>query len=57
VARVDVWTKIRVASIAEGHEGLVETDPVLRVRRAESVAMPSQSMLDGLRAALADLAP
>jgi uncharacterized phage protein gp47/JayE len=34
----------------------VETDPVLRVRMAESVAIPSQSMLDGLRAALNDLA-
>lgn len=34
---------------------LVETDPILRVRRAESVAMPSQSMLDGLQAALANL--
>jgi uncharacterized phage protein gp47/JayE len=35
---------------------LVEPDPQLRARRALSVAMPSQSMLDGLRAALADLA-
>jgi uncharacterized phage protein gp47/JayE len=35
---------------------LTETDPVLRARRALSVAMPSQSMLDGLYAALADLA-
>ncbi len=35
---------------------LVETDAILRVRRAESVAMPSQSMLDGLQAALANLA-
>lgn len=34
---------------------LVEADPILRVRRAESVAMPSQSMLDGLRAAINDL--
>jgi len=34
---------------------LVEEDPILRVRRAESVAMPSQSMLDGLYAALANL--
>jgi uncharacterized phage protein gp47/JayE len=33
----------------------VESDPILRVRRAESVAMPSQSMLDGLRAALNNL--
>jgi uncharacterized phage protein gp47/JayE len=33
----------------------VEADPVLRVRRSESVAIPSQSMLDGLRAALNDL--
>jgi len=35
---------------------LVESDPQLRARRALSVAMPSQSMLDGLYAALADLA-
>lgn len=35
---------------------LVEPDPILRVRRAESVAMPSQSMLDGLQAALNNLA-
>lgn len=34
----------------------IEQDPQLRVRHAESVAMPSQSMLDGLRAALSDLA-
>ncbi len=34
---------------------LVEPDPILKVRRADSVAMPSQSMLDGLRAALANL--
>lgn len=34
---------------------LVEPDPQLRARRALSVAMPSQSMLDGLYAALADL--
>lgn len=34
---------------------LVEPDPIARVRRAESVAMPSQSMLDGLQAALANL--
>jgi uncharacterized phage protein gp47/JayE len=35
---------------------LTEKDPQLRARRARSVAMPSQSMLDGLYAALADLA-
>ncbi len=35
---------------------IVETDPILRVRRAESVAIPSQSMLDGLQAALNNLA-
>jgi uncharacterized phage protein gp47/JayE len=34
---------------------LVETDPILRIRRAESVALPSQSMLDGLQAALNNL--
>lgn len=34
---------------------LVEPDPQARARRALSVAMPSQSMLDGLYAALADL--
>jgi len=34
---------------------LVEPDPILKVRRADSVAMPSQSMLDGLRAALANI--
>lgn len=34
----------------------VEKDPQLRVRHAESVAMPSQSMLDGLQAAINDLA-
>lgn len=34
---------------------LVEPDPILRVRRAESVAMPSQSMLDGLQSALNNL--
>jgi uncharacterized phage protein gp47/JayE len=34
----------------------VEQDPQLRVRHAESAAMPSQSLVDGLRAAISDLA-
>lgn len=48
------WTSVTNPTAAAPGR-LVETDPVLRVRRAQSVAMPSQSMLDGLYAALADL--
>jgi uncharacterized phage protein gp47/JayE len=46
-----------VTNTADATPGrLVENDPTLRVRRAKSVAIPSQSMVDGLYAALANLA-
>jgi uncharacterized phage protein gp47/JayE len=48
------WTAVTNTSDAAPGR-LTETDPVLRARRALSVAMPSQSMLDGLYAALANL--
>lgn len=45
------WTA--VTNAAQGSPGSnVEADPALRARRAGSVALPSQSMLDGLEAAL-----
>lgn len=46
-------TSTNPADAAPG--ALVEPDPVARARRSESVAMPSQSMLDGLRTALRNL--
>lgn len=48
------WTSVTNTSAATpGRQ--VETDARLRVRYAESVAKPSQSMVDSLRAAIADL--
>ncbi|HVT06740.1 MAG TPA: baseplate J/gp47 family protein [Polyangia bacterium] len=45
------WTS--VTNTAAATPGMnVEADPALRVRRAGSVALPSQSMLDGFQAAL-----
>lgn len=45
------WTG--VTNTAAATPGMnVEADPALRARRAGSVALPSQSMLDGLQAAL-----
>lgn len=49
------WTSVtNTAAATPGRP--VETDPRLRVRRAQSVAKPSQSMVDSLQAAIADLA-
>jgi uncharacterized phage protein gp47/JayE len=48
------WTAVTNTSDATPGTN-VEADPILRTRRAQSVAMPSQSMLDGLQAALRDL--
>lgn len=45
------WTGVtNVADVVKGQGG--ETDPALRVRRTASVALPSQGLVDGLRAAL-----
>jgi len=52
---IDGWDTVTNAAAATPGR-LVEPDPQLRARRRSSVAMPSQSMLDGLRAALNDLA-
>lgn len=49
------WTSVTNTSSATPGRA-VESDPILRVRRAQSVAKPSQSMVDSLRAALLDLA-
>jgi uncharacterized phage protein gp47/JayE len=48
------WTAVESTDIATLGR-LVEPDPQARARRALSVATPSQSMLDGLYAALANL--
>lgn len=48
------WTA--VANTADATQGAnVEADPLLRARRAASVSLPSQSMLDGLSAALRNM--
>lgn len=52
---IDGWDAVTNTSAAAPGR-YVETDPVLRGRRALSAAMPSQSLIDGLYAALADLA-
>lgn len=52
---VSGWTAVTNTSAATPGRA-VESDPILRVRRAQSVAKPSQSMVDSLRAAIADLA-
>ena len=50
-SQISGWTS--VANTADAVPGmLVEADPALRVRRASSVAMPSQSLLDGLQGAI-----
>jgi uncharacterized phage protein gp47/JayE len=51
---VSGWTGVtNTANAAPGSN--VEADPILRARRAASVAMPSQSLRDGLEAALRNL--